>query len=179
MDGRPHPPDYAAHTWQGFSTGKWEGDMLTVTTTHLKMGWIRRNGIPRSDTATLIEHFIRHGNVLTLIVVINDPVYLDRAACPHDELGAGSASADRALSLSDRSWKSIGRRGRCRITCRGRTRFSNEFPAKFSLPAEAARGGAETMYPEYLLKLQTMKQAPRRASPKAEVAARRASALSA
>ena len=25
MDGRPHPPEYAAHTWMGFSTGKWEG----------------------------------------------------------------------------------------------------------------------------------------------------------
>src|SRR6202171_1094088 len=22
MDGRPHPPDYAPHTWMGFSTGK-------------------------------------------------------------------------------------------------------------------------------------------------------------
>ena len=34
LDGRPRRirPDYAAHTWQGFSTGKWEGDMLTVTT---------------------------------------------------------------------------------------------------------------------------------------------------
>ena len=30
MDGRPHPPDYAPHTWQGFSTGKWEGDILVV-----------------------------------------------------------------------------------------------------------------------------------------------------
>src|SRR5713101_2068198 len=76
MDGRPHPPEYAAHTWQGFSTGKWDGDMLTVTTTHLKMGWIRRNGIPRSDQATLTEHFARHGEYLTLISVINDPVYL-------------------------------------------------------------------------------------------------------
>ncbi len=25
MDGRPHPPAWAAHTWMGFSTGKWEG----------------------------------------------------------------------------------------------------------------------------------------------------------
>src|SRR5437899_7783380 len=25
MDGRPHPPEYAAHTWEGFSTGTWEG----------------------------------------------------------------------------------------------------------------------------------------------------------
>ena len=33
MDGRPHPSEYAPHTWQGFSTGEWEGDMLKVTTT--------------------------------------------------------------------------------------------------------------------------------------------------
>src|SRR5882762_9924373 len=44
MDGRPHPPEYARHTWQGFSTGKFDGDMLTVTTTHLKKGYIQRNG---------------------------------------------------------------------------------------------------------------------------------------
>ena len=30
MDGRPHPPDYAPHTWQGFSTGRWDGDKLVV-----------------------------------------------------------------------------------------------------------------------------------------------------
>ena len=76
MDGRPHPPDYAAHTWQGFSTGKFEGDMLTITTTHLKNGWIRRNGIPRSDRATVTEHMLRHGNYMTVVVVIDDPVYL-------------------------------------------------------------------------------------------------------
>src|SRR5581483_11846115 len=29
MDGRPDLPDYAAHTWQGFSRGRWDGDMLT------------------------------------------------------------------------------------------------------------------------------------------------------
>ena len=28
MDGRPHPPDFAPHTWQGFSTGHWEGNVL-------------------------------------------------------------------------------------------------------------------------------------------------------
>jgi hypothetical protein len=33
-DGRPHPPEYAAHTWQGFLIGKSGGDILTVTTTH-------------------------------------------------------------------------------------------------------------------------------------------------
>src|SRR5256885_2320990 len=76
MDGRPHPPEYAAHMWQGFSTGKFDGDMLTVTTTHLKIGWIRRNGIPRSDRAVLTEHWIRHGDHLTLASIISDPAYL-------------------------------------------------------------------------------------------------------
>ena len=30
MDGRPHPPDYALHTWSGFSTGEWDGDVLVA-----------------------------------------------------------------------------------------------------------------------------------------------------
>ena len=46
-------PDYAAHTWMGFSTGKWDGNILTVYTTHLKWGWIRRNGLRHTDQATL------------------------------------------------------------------------------------------------------------------------------
>ncbi len=76
MDGRPHPPDYAAHTWMGFSTGKWEGNMLTVYTTHLKMGWIRRNGLPESDEATVTEHFIRlEPTLMTHVTIINDPAY--------------------------------------------------------------------------------------------------------
>src|ERR1051326_3661033 len=76
MDGRPHPPGYAAHTWQGFSTGVWEGDMLTVTTTHLKPAYVRRNGLARSEKATLTEHLIRSGDVLTWIQIVDDPVYL-------------------------------------------------------------------------------------------------------
>ena len=46
MDGRPHPPAYAPHTFVGFSTGKYDGDILTVNTTHMKRGWIRANGVP-------------------------------------------------------------------------------------------------------------------------------------
>ena len=46
MDGRPHPSEYYAHSWEGFSTGKWEGDTLTITSTHLKESFMRRNGTP-------------------------------------------------------------------------------------------------------------------------------------
>src|SRR5437016_6197925 len=60
MDGRPHPPAYAPHTFVGFSTGKYDGDILTVNTTHMKRGWIRANGVPQSDEAKITEHYIRH-----------------------------------------------------------------------------------------------------------------------
>ena len=50
MDGRPEPSPNALSTAAGFSTGKWEGDTLTVRTTHVKTTWIRcGNGIPASD----------------------------------------------------------------------------------------------------------------------------------
>jgi hypothetical protein len=35
----------------------------------------------------------------------------------------------------------------------GTNTFLGEFPAKYGLPAEATRGGAETMYPEYRQKI--------------------------
>ncbi|MCZ6618230.1 MAG: hypothetical protein O7E57_08855 [Gammaproteobacteria bacterium] len=72
MDGRPHPPAYAPHTWQGFSTGEWEGEKLKVTTTHLKEGYSRRNGVPRSDRATIIHYYVRHGNHLTIARIVQD-----------------------------------------------------------------------------------------------------------
>src|SRR5580765_6862943 len=60
LDGRAHPGENAEHTWDGFSTGMWEGDTLTVTTTHMKMAFVRRNGVPTSPYGTMTEHFVRH-----------------------------------------------------------------------------------------------------------------------
>ena len=39
MDGRPHPPDYAAHTWQGFSTGT-VGRQRARREDHAPQGWL-------------------------------------------------------------------------------------------------------------------------------------------
>ena len=150
MDGRAHPPDYAAHTWQGFSTGVWEGDMLTVTTTHLKMGWIRRNGVPRSDKAIVTEHLIRHGDYLTWIVVIDDPVYLTEPFIrttnfvwdPHQQIAPYPCQIVEEIDRPQ---------GVVPNHLPGRNPYLLEFPAKYGVPADAARGGAETMYPEYRL----------------------------
>jgi hypothetical protein len=73
LDGRPAegPP-----TEMGHSVGVWNGDMLTVTTTNMTEKYIRRNGVPNSEQAVMTEHFIRHDNYITLISIIEDPVYL-------------------------------------------------------------------------------------------------------
>src|SRR5438093_9736531 len=76
LDGRPHPSANAPHTWGGFATAKWDGDMLTIKVSHLKEGYVRRNGVPRSDLATVTEHWMRHGNWLTVVTIVEDPVYL-------------------------------------------------------------------------------------------------------
>ena len=76
MDGRPHPPELAPHSWMGFSTGAWEGNTLVVRTTHIKQGWVRRNGVPQSDEVVTTERFTRHGDMLTYVIHIKDPVYL-------------------------------------------------------------------------------------------------------
>jgi hypothetical protein len=160
MDGRPHPPEYAPHTWQGFSTGKWEGDILTVATDHLKEGWIRRNGVPRSDRATVTTRFLRHGNYLTVVILVYDPVYLtepfvrstDFVYAPQQEIAPYPCEA---VDETDRP------QGVVPHHLPGTNPFLNEFPAAFGIPPEATRGGAETMYPEYKLKLKNMKTLPR------------------
>jgi hypothetical protein len=152
MDGRAHPPDYVAHTWQGFSTGKWEGDMLTVTTTHLKEGWIRRNGVPRSEKATITEHIIRHGNYLTVAVIIDDPAYLtepflrttDFTMDPDQQIAPYPCEA---VVEVQHPFGSVPHH------LPKTNPFLNEFSNRFKIPFEATRGGAETMYPEYMQKL--------------------------
>ena len=75
--GGPHPSPNAEYLWEGFSTGKVNGNRLTITTTHMKYGVIQRNGVPASTRATMTEHFIRHGDRLTLMTIVDDPVYLE------------------------------------------------------------------------------------------------------
>jgi len=76
MDGRPRPPEYAPYMRQGFSTGEWVADMLKVTMTNLKEGYLRKNGLARSDKAIVTEYYVRHHQYLIVARIVDDPVYL-------------------------------------------------------------------------------------------------------
>ena len=155
LDGRQHPPEGALHTWAGFSTGKWEGDVLTVTVTHLKEGYLRRNGLPRSDKATLTEHWIRNGDFLTVMEVITDPVYLT-------EPFVRTTDYELALNQNIPPYpcgvvQEIDRPpGEIPHYLPGTNPYMTEFAVKHGIPVEATRGGAETMYPDFMQKMKTL-----------------------
>jgi glyoxylase-like metal-dependent hydrolase (beta-lactamase superfamily II) len=158
MDGRPHPSAYAPHAWNGFSTGRWEGNQLIVTTTHIKMGWLLRNGVPTSDRATMTEQFIRHGDHLLLVTYVNDPAFLDEPMI---------RTTDFMLNLTGRPnvWGACGPdqigdeipnqpKGYVPHHLPGANTQIEEFLTGHDVPADAARGGALTTYPEYRLALE-------------------------
>ncbi len=85
-------------TWQGESTARWErvaaagstgqdpayaaGGSLRVVTTNMRSGYLRKNGVPYSERATVTEHFdvapLPDGGALLLVTsIVEDPVYLN------------------------------------------------------------------------------------------------------
>jgi hypothetical protein len=108
MDGRAHPPANARHTYEGFSTGRWEGNKLVVETSHLKAGFLRRNGIAHSDRAQMTEYFLRHDDYLTVVTAVT-----------------AKASAPATCSSSARRpTRSRCHPAPCRASCRAPTTIS-------------------------------------------------------
>ncbi|MGB6450356.1 MAG: hypothetical protein WBE92_06360 [Steroidobacteraceae bacterium] len=160
MDGRAEPPPYARHTWQGFSTGHWEGDTLVIRTTHLKENWFGLNGVPRSDLATASAHLMRHGDYLTVAVITYDPVYLTEPF-----IRTSDFHYDPQQQMAPWPCESVDEVDRppgvVPAYLPGKNPYLTEFAARYGVPPQAALGGAETMYPEYMEKLKTMKRLPR------------------
>ncbi|HEY8518541.1 MAG TPA: hypothetical protein VIN61_00555 [Gammaproteobacteria bacterium] len=156
MDGRPHPSEHHRHTWQGFSTGKWDGDVLVITTTHLKPGHIRRNGIDHSDRATLVEHVTRHGDVLTFISTLEDPIYLTEPYIHSRNFRLNPNQRIRPYTCTP---VIEAERAGHRIPhyLPGSNPLLAELAATVGLPLATTLGGAETMYPEYRQTLERLR----------------------
>jgi hypothetical protein len=152
MDGRPHPPQYAPHTWQGFSTGEFREGQLIVKTTHLKAGWIRRNGVVLTDQATMEDRFLRHGDLITHVYLIQDPYYLSEPLIKTNGFRLTNQSALQPYPCE--SVEEVDRpAGVVPHHLPGQNPYLHEFADRFKLPFEATRGGAETALPEYAKKI--------------------------
>ncbi len=151
MDGRPHPDEMAPHTWQGFSTGRWEGDTLVVTTTHLKAGWMRRNGLALSDQATMVERFIPQGDDDTIlhIYMVQDPVYLDDVFFKSNGFSKRANTTMQPYPCRPAT-EIIRAEGDVPHNLPGRSTYAVEFSEMLGVPIDAGRGGGITMLPEYM-----------------------------
>ena len=154
MDGRPHPPAYAQHTFLGFSTGQYEGNGLTVYTTHMKRNWIKANGMTQSDQATLVEHFLRHGDSITYVSVLSDPVYLAEPLIRTTEMVRSVRNPDAWLYACDDGELLLNRaKDQAPNYHFGQNPFLHEYSDQHQVPLLGALGGAETMRPEFMAKL--------------------------
>ena len=73
-DGRPLPADMQP-AWDGYSTGKWDGDVLVVQTTGFRDGiWLDAFGDPLTDAGKITERFRRidYGH-LEIELTVDDP----------------------------------------------------------------------------------------------------------
>jgi len=153
LDGREHPPAYAEHTFQGFSTGVWNGNRLTITTTHLKANYHRRNGVPSSDQRTVTEQWLRHGDILTVVTAVDDPVFLSEPLVRSQNwfLDPGQQVpqfyCEYVTELPPVTEDSIPHH------LPGENPYVTEMAEWYGLPTAVLRGGAEKMYPEYLLEM--------------------------
>jgi len=77
-------PTPRERTWQGYSIAEWQRPAsLKVTTTSMRSGYLRKNGVPYSENAAVIEYFdiAPHpdgGQVLLVTTIVDDPQYLQQ-----------------------------------------------------------------------------------------------------
>jgi hypothetical protein len=82
-------PGGGSPTWQGYSVAEWqtvggtrsESGSMKVVTTHLRPGYLRKNGVPYSANAVLTEYWdlfiLPNGDAwITITSTVEDPLYL-------------------------------------------------------------------------------------------------------
>lgn len=74
LDGRPLPED-PQPSWNGYSSGKWEGDTLVVQSNGFREdGWLDRGGTPATDALKMTEKFRRiNFGRMEIDVTVDDP----------------------------------------------------------------------------------------------------------
>ena len=85
------------------------GGDLKVVTTNFREGYLRKNGVPYSEQATITEYFHRlpthpNGDVwLQVLTIVEDPQVPERAVLHEHELPTGTRRLQvRAVALQDR-----------------------------------------------------------------------------
>lgn len=158
LDGREHPSErHGLHQWNGFSTGVWKDGVLIVTTTHMKYGVYNRNGVPASPYGVMTEYFFRHGEYMTMVSYIEDPIYLEEPMVrsqtwiwnPPQVVTPGNPFVAVEEVAMDKGWVPSWPLG---------TRHPDT-ANELGIALDGTGGGSITLYPEYRETLRQMREA--------------------
>jgi hypothetical protein len=150
MDGRPRPSRNAPRTFAGFTLGEWRGDTLVAEMSHTKAGYLRRNGVPMSDEATMTWFFTRRGAYMTVTAIVDDPVYLTEPYIvnrtwelnPTGNVAAYPAPCEPGVESPGLAVGAVPH------YLPGENPFVNDITMRYGIPTEFVLGGAQTLYPE-------------------------------
>ena len=161
LDGRAHPSDFAEYTWDGFSTGTFHDGRLTVTTTHMKMGVLQKVGVYASPYAVMTEEFFLHGEWLTMVSIVEDPIYLEEPLVRSQTwVRSPTQNVGQVVpweSVDELAGKEVGWVPHYPLGTKHR-----ELAEQYDLPFEATQGGAATTYPEYRRTIERLRAADKR-----------------
>lgn len=165
MDGRQSPSPQAANSSSGFTTGQWQGDTLVTTTTHIQNGYLYRNGVPNSDKEVFTMFITRHDNWLSITGIVHDPVYLtapyvlSAILTTDNTVETGSEnSLDYTCTPAEEDEQSASSNVPSYLTVP--TDILTYATTHYGIPLEAAFGGEQTMYPEYIKEIASKYQRP-------------------
>ena len=118
-----------------------------------------------SDRAILTEYFVRHGNYLTAVSIVDDPIYLTEPFVRTSNWVANTTPESMVDAPAAPSFcgpahiveEIAGRpEGYVPHYLPDQNPFLEEYPKKSGIPREALRGGAQTTLPEYQFTLQSL-----------------------
>jgi hypothetical protein len=130
------------------------GDVIDATRFPvMKAGTFRRNGVPSSDQTTMTARLFRHGDILTMTARMEDPIYLAEPLYMTRTFQGSSAQPVLSVGNPCIPANEGVPEGAVPHYLPGENPFRNDMMRMYNVPAEAALGGPETMYPEYRKKL--------------------------
>jgi hypothetical protein len=99
---------------------------------------------------TLVEHWIRHGNILSHVSMITDPVYLTEPYVTSEEFVLMERGNQNWLYNCEYVMEVPMDKNDVPMYLPGQNPFMQDWAKQFGLPFEAVFGGAPTTSPDYL-----------------------------
>jgi hypothetical protein len=120
------------------------------------MGVIQKVGVYTSPYSVMTEHFYRHGLYLTMVSIIEDPIYLEepfvRSQTWMLDPNQNVAPVVPWDAVDELAGKAVGWVPHYPIGT-----LHTEPAELYNIPFEATAGGAETTYPEYQQTIQRLR----------------------